>query len=480
MSKAILQVQNCYTRLTTDTDSIKSNLWTLLRFRERGYFHSTLYKQRKWDGYVDFFGRDSGRFLTGLLPEVELALQHWKVDYNLTDEREQIEFVYPPTIDTHFLDPWIPKDEPDFKEMHDYQPEFTNQIIKYHRGVICAPTSAGKTAIMIAILKTLPPKTPTLILANRKSLVQQNYEELIKWGFDNVGRLYDKYKSPEVFTCATVQSLHKIKSLLPHIRALIVDEIHEMMTPTAKKYYKMMKACSVRVAVSATPFKYGGKHDTQKYGVKGYFGPIMKVQSAGKGGILTTEGLQNRGILSGSKCIFYPVHEPQIPYEIYLDAVTKGIAENWGFHEMVTRLAKLQKGRTLILVERLSHGDYLADLLPGALWVRGQDNIDTRKHVIDILQKAKGDIIGIATIGIFNAGINVFVNNLLNCAGGQAEHQIIQRMGRGLRMAKGKNILNYYDFVFHINDYLLEHSKKRIKILKKEGHNVTVKKEIDF
>jgi superfamily II DNA or RNA helicase len=72
------------------------------------------------------------------------------------------------------------------------------------------------------------------------------------------------------------------------------------------------------------------------------------------------------------------------------------------------------------------------------------------------------------------------LHNLINAAGGQAEHIIIQRMGRGLRTAGDKDELNYFDFVFEINDYLMKHSKKRIKILEKEGHEVVVKENLDF
>jgi superfamily II DNA or RNA helicase len=100
--------------------------------------------------------------------------------------------------------------------------------------------------------------------------------------------------------------------------------------------------------------------------------------------------------------------------------------------------------------------------------------------VIEQLKICNGNVVGIATQGIFNAGINVYLHNLLNCAGGKADHQIVQRMGRGLRTSDDKEILNYYDFVFHTNDYLLDHSRKRIKILAAEGHEVIVKQEIDF
>jgi superfamily II DNA or RNA helicase len=103
----------------------------------------------------------------------------------------------------------------------------------------------------------------------------------------------------------------------------------------------------------------------------------------------------------------------------------------------------------------------------------------TRKEAIEMLKKSKEDITILATQQIFNTGVSFFCHNLINAAGGQADHQIIQRMGRGLRTANDKEILNYYDFVFDINKYLKQHSEKRIKILKKEGHIIEIKENIN-
>ncbi len=69
---------------------------------------------------------------------------------------------------------------------------------------------------------------------------------------------------------------------------------------------------------------------------------------------------------------------------------------------------------------------------------------------------------------------------MINAAGGQAEHQIIQRFGRGLRRVHDKKHLQYYDFLFEINDYLEKHSNRRIQILRKEGHHVEIKNDLDF
>jgi len=272
-----------------------------------------------------------------------------------------------------------------------------------------------------------------------------------------------------------VQSIAKIEKQLINVQVLIVDEIHDMMSKLPKAVYRRLKNCPVRIALSATPFKFGETDKVQKYFVKGFFGPVLKTTTT-ETGILTTQELQNRKILSKSKCTFYEVNEPQIPHDVYIDAVTRGIAENHTFHKMVVKLIKSLKGRTLILVDRIAHGDVLNTLIKNSIWVQGKDNMKTRKEAVKILQKSKGDVTILATQQIFNTGINVFVHNLVNAAGGQADHQIIQRIGRGLRTADDKEILNYYDFVFNINKYLQQHSEKRIKILKKEGHEVNIEK----
>lgn len=476
MSNNILRIENDFSHFLSDNLQIKHELWDRLRFRDKNYFHNRAYKMRKWDGFINFFNIDTGKFLSGLLPEVYAVLKHFNCDYTIEDKRTKTPFAFQ-NIDKNFLNQWLPKDFSPV-ELHDYQVELINKVTKHRRGIIFAPTSAGKTFIMLGILKTLPVGTPTLVLQNRVSLAQQNYDEICTWGFPNVGSLWGGSCKPNVITVASVQSVAKIEKLLPKFKVLIVDEIHDMMSALPKSVYRRMKAADVRVAVSATPFKFGGKDAVQKFYVRGFFGPILKVDSA-KGGVLTTNELQERGILSSSKCIFYPIREPQIPHDIYIDAVTRGIAESYYFHRVVTRLAKMQKGRTLILVDRVAHGDALHNLLPGSLWVQGKDNQKTRKEVVQKLQKSQEDTIAIATQQIFNTGINVYVHNLINAAGGQADHLIIQRMGRGLRTAKDKEGLNYYDFIFEINDYLEEHSNKRIKILKQEGHNIEIK-EIDF
>lgn len=736
-------VKHDISQVVTSDEGVKDMLYNCLKFRERNYFHNRLYKQKIWDGYTSFFNKDSGKFLTGLLPEILMALKIKEIDYQIDDLRDAFDFVTK-EINEDFLNKWLPENQEKIK-LEDYQVDFTNQAIKHKRGIVFAPTSAGKaqpynsliatpngfiklkdltmsdkvcvpnggyaelkgifpqgkkkilkitfnnndvieccenhlwkvivsgkekvieakellelkekiyvpmpekvdflerktktepyffglvisnvinyeknelaketdipdeyifntydkrlsllsgllegrcffgknsiyylsyskklndqlrllvqslggicftklkiknskmifvtrivlpkdvipfiekekietykklelkqpkrfiknieytedkdcacisvnhpdqlyltnnfvvthnTFILTSILKCLPTNCPILVLQNRKTLAIQNYNELIKWGFNNVGRLYHTYNEPNIITVATVQSCKKIAKALPKFKVLIVDEIHDMMSKTPKSVYKKLTSCGIRIGLSATPFKYGETDKVQKYYVKGFFGPVLKT-SATESGILTTKELQERGRLSKSSCYFIKIKEPRLDHVIYQDAIQHGIVENHYFHDIAVKLANQCTGRTLILVDRIQHGDILNYRIPNSLWVKGEDNDETRQEVIGKLQKAKGNVIAIATQGIFNTGINVFVHNLINCASGQADHLIIQRMGRGLRTAKDKDGLNYFDFLFENNQYLEKHSEKRISILEKQGHKVKIFDNLD-
>jgi hypothetical protein len=88
----LLVIDNDYCQLLTTNHKIKQTLWDCLRFRERNYFHSRLYKQRLWDGYTEFFKKETGRFLTGLIPEVSAALKHFDIEYEIQDNRSEFKF----------------------------------------------------------------------------------------------------------------------------------------------------------------------------------------------------------------------------------------------------------------------------------------------------------------------------------------------------------------------------------------------------
>lgn len=472
-----LKIQNDYSWVITRNESLKHELWLGLRKREKGYFHSTLYKQGIWDGFIDFFHRDGGRFLTGLLPEVLRTLKKHKIKPEIIDTRDFFTWKYS-KVGPKFLRQWQPEDEK--FDLYDYQVDAINSVIRNYRGLVKYPTGAGKTAIMAGIMKSLPDKCPTLFLTKGASLVEQNYHEMIKWGVPNVGRIYGKYKEPNFITCATTAkpTLQKLIPILPKFKALIVDEVHDCMSKIPKAAYKKMDGAVARIGISATPFKHGGTDVTQKFWTKGFFGPVLKTSTT-ESGVITTKDLQDRDILSASEAHFYRIEEPKLVHEPYMDAVTMGIAENFYFLDIVKRLAMSLKGRNLILVDRIAQGDALHQMIPNSYLIKGPTDLSERSEVFKKL-KYDENATAIVMQQIVSAGINVFIHNLINAAGGKAIHTIVQRMGRGLRKAGDKEKLRYYDFIFDINDYLYKHSCQRIETLMKEGHEITRHEKFDF
>lgn len=474
----ILKLQNVNSWLLTPNRELKTEINSRLRFRDDNYYHSPAFKAGKWDGFKDFFNEKNGTFLTGLLSEVMFILKDLNQKYSIVDERaNNVKWLYK-SIDEKFLNQWLSEGKEEIT-LHDYQPDLVNKAMFFNRGIIQAPTASGKTFCLISILKCLPPKTPVLFLTKNVGLVHQNYEEMIKWKIPNVGRWYGKNKEPNFITCANVNkhSLNGISKLLKKFKVLIVDEVHECISEVPVNAYMKMENACIRIGISATPFKDEKIH---KHTIKGHFGPVFKTDTT-ETGYLTTKDLQQRGILSATNCVFYEIKEPNnIIYEPYIDSITLGIAENYFFHKIVKRLALSLTGRTLILVERRDQGEYLKQLIPEAHWINGDDDVEkVRKPVINALRSSE-NVIAIVMRQIITAGIDVMVHNLINAAGGDADYNVIQQIGRGLRLANDKNCLEYRDFVFKTNDYLEKHSNSRIRTLEDQGHEVTIRDKFDF
>jgi hypothetical protein len=133
-----IRIENNYSFLTSEDEKLKNYLWKAFRFPAKNYWHNPRYKMKLWDGHNDFFKKETGRFLTGLLPEIKLALKHLSIPYEVKDTRQKIQFLSQ-SIDKNFL---MDCDHP--VELRDYQIDFVNKIAKHGRGIIPSPTSSGK------------------------------------------------------------------------------------------------------------------------------------------------------------------------------------------------------------------------------------------------------------------------------------------------------------------------------------------------
>ncbi|MDR0774876.1 MAG: DEAD/DEAH box helicase, partial [Rickettsia sp.] len=112
-----------------------------------------------------------------------------------------------------------------------------------------APTGAGKTIMLSAVIGELYKLTPNLkvcVVAHRKELTEQNNDKFLKVNRSlrtSIVNAENKDWSGEV-VFAMVQTLSKKRTLksIPHLDLLVIDETHHV---TAKSYMKIIKQARV-------------------------------------------------------------------------------------------------------------------------------------------------------------------------------------------------------------------------------------------
>jgi len=154
----------------------------------------------------------------------------------------------------------------------------------------------------------------------------------------------------------------------------------------------------------------------------------------------------------------------------YPDAYNELIIKNRARNILIRRRALGAIGTVLILVNRLDHGQQLANQIRGSVFVHGSDTTEYRQLVLKSMAGESGIFIASP---IFDEGIDVpSVSTLILAGGGKSHVKLLQRIGRGLRKKDGDNCLRIYDFVDRSNKHLYRHSLQRMDIYDSEGFDV--------
>lgn len=169
----------------------------------------------------------------------------------------------------------------------------------------------------------------------------------------------------------------------------------------------------------------------------------------------------------------------------YQYAYREGIIDNQNRNELVAKLAiKLAKDEqkkgtklaTLIIVNSIEHGENIVKEIDKLNltnevdydFIHGDSSQEERERAFKELGEGKTQIL--VASKIIEAGIDLpFLKNLIYCSGGKSYVSVLQRLGRLLRLGKGKKECIVYDIVDRQHSLLYEHAKKRLKYYKDEG-----------
>ena len=361
---------------------------------------------------------------------------------------------------------WSYEELKKFYGKHDYeehQIRALQAMLKTNKGIIMAPTSAGKSTIIAAWLKLTD--LPTLILNDRATLGAQLADDLRDQGIDCgfcSGNGYRKGKC----VVSTIQSVKKIGDL-PRFKMVIIDECHKSSSKSFQDFLASF-GCPLKYGFSASPSN-GKLLDFAR--IRQQLGSII-IQ-------VKSDELMDNGVMAKAKINLVRTFCPETMD--YPSANDCGIVHNNKRNETIANIVERHRkdGYIAILVKNLEHGEYLERLIPGAIFLKGDTPLEQRVETIKAFNR--GDIPVLIGSSILNEGISISnMKVLIMAGGGKAQTQTVQKIGRVLRITKDKKEGIFYDFIDDGNKYLLKHSKQRLTIYKKEGYNDITLLDEDF
>ena len=444
--------------------------------------HMPQYKLGRWDGKVAFFGI-GGTGYVNHLDVVQGVLERNDVQITAIDDRRHpISLDFTPVTERYWADQGVvwPEGHPvEGTEiiLRDYQVEAINNFLDNPQSLQQIATGAGKTITTATLSHITEPYGRSLVIVPNKSLVEQTEEDYINCGLDVGVYFGDRKNLGKTHTICTWQSLnildkkHKdgsavlsLAEFLDGVSTVIVDEVHMAKAEVLKNLLtRNLKNAPIRWGLTGTipreKFEFESIHAS--------LGPVI--------GQISAKSLQDKGVLS--KChvnvcqlIDTVAHSD---YQSELKYLTTNEARLAYIAKMMNKIS--QTGNTLILVDRISAGKLLEELIPNSTFVSGAVKVIDRKETYDTIKEGTNEVI-IATYGVAAVGLNIpRIFNMVLLEPGKSFVRVIQSIGRGVRIAKDKDFVQIWDLTSTCK-FAKRHLTQRKKFYKEAEYPFTIEK----
>jgi superfamily II DNA or RNA helicase len=189
-----------------------------------------------------------------------------------------------------------------------------------------------------------------------------------------------------------------------------------------------------------------------QWNIIGKIGPIIFQEK--------TQDLQNKNYVSNFKIFILNIlhknipkfeHNPNRPSEAF-EKELEFLTNNSRRNEIITNLALKVKNNTIIMADRIQHGETLEALLKEKCedgrpiyFIRGSTEMEDREAIRKLME-GRNDVIVVAISKIFSTGINIpNLHNIIFASAGKAKIKIMQSIGRALRLHPTKTMANIFD-----------------------------------
>ena len=438
------------------------------------------YKLGRWDGKVGFFGLGGNGYVNHLDKIIEYLHESGVEIEEVNDKREKFNLTFDKVDKNYFSAKTWPKGhlcEGQAIELRDYQVDVINNFIKEPQSLQEVATGAGKTIITAALSSLCEKFGRTLVIVPNKGLVTQTEEDYVNVGLDVGVYFGDRKELNRTHTICTWQSLNvldkkgkagesvfTLTDFLDGVKTVIIDEVHQAKAEVLKKLLTQhLKNAPVRWGLTGTI----PKEQFEFQSILASIGPVVNQISA--------KELQDKGVLSKCHVNVVQLIDTEV-YKNYQEELKYLVTND----KRLTYLGKLinkikEGGNTLVLIDRLTAGKRLAEIIDDSVFIQGETKLSDRKEQYDEISDSDNKVI-IATYGVASVGINIpRIFNLILIEPGKSFVRVIQSIGRGIRKAKDKDFVQIWDLTSSCK-FAKRHLTHRKKFYKEANYPFTIEK----
>jgi superfamily II DNA or RNA helicase len=321
----------------------------------------------------------------------------------------------------------------------------------------------------------------TLVLVPSIQLVEQTANDFSEYGLLDVSKWsgqneYNPDSSIVVAGTQILMSENTDRSVLNDVELLLIDEVHSLKR--GNKINELLKFIN-------TDFRFGftGTMPSLKidqWNIIGKLGPITYEQK--------THTLKENAYVSDFKIVILKIShlsQPKktsslLPAGAFLEEL-EFLQNNKRRNEIIVNLANKLSENTLIMVDRIEHGEFLFNLLKNTCeqnrpvyFIQGNTEMETRESIRSLMDSRR-DVIVVAISKIFSTGINIpNLHNIIFTSAGKAKIKIMQSIGRVLRLHPTKIIATIFDIADNTK-YSKKHLEERKKMYELEKYNYAEK-----
>jgi superfamily II DNA or RNA helicase len=250
-----------------------------------------------------------------------------------------------------------------------------------------------------------------------------------------------------------------IMDFIEGVVCVIVDEVHMAKADALKTLLtSVMSEVPIRWGLTGTVpkerFEFEALHVS--------LGPVISKLAASE--------LQDKGVLAQCHVNIVQLVD-HVEYSNYQSEL-KYLLEESGRLDTIASLVKQvnETGNTLVLVDRISAGQALAERLGDrAVFVSGATKGTKRQEHYDEVAESTDKII-VATYGVAAVGINIpRIFNLVLLEPGKSFVRVIQSIGRGIRKAEDKDHVQIWDITSTCK-FAKRHMTKRKQFYKEANY----------